>query len=412
MASPHVAGAAALLKQRHPTWTVEQIKSALVLTGTPVYTTSSHTTEASTAREGGGLIDLDRADHPLISASPTGISFGLLKHGSLEQRTIGLVDAGGGAGQWSVSVDQRQGPAGTVRAAPSVQVPGSLQVTANPASAADVDVSGFIVLTKGTDSRRIPFWARIENPQLPRQKHGTLKKNGTYKGNTKGRPALVDSYRYPDNPSGVDVPVNLNGPEQVFKVTLTKPVANFGVAILSHGPGVEIQPRVVADDDENRLTGYPALPLNLNPYVVDFYKLTPVSGAILPAKGNYDVVFDSTSAATAGKFTYRFWINDVTRPAVKLLTRSVRTDGSLVVRATDRGSGVDPKSINVGIDGGTVRGLYARAKNRITIPVGSLSRGTHRLILQVSDYQETRNMEDVGPILPNTRTISTTFRVR
>ena len=36
MASPHVAGAAALLRQRHRGWTVEQIKSALVLTGKPV----------------------------------------------------------------------------------------------------------------------------------------------------------------------------------------------------------------------------------------------------------------------------------------------------------------------------------------------------------------------------------------
>ena len=35
MASPHVAGAAALLRERHPTWTVPQIKSALVLTGGP-----------------------------------------------------------------------------------------------------------------------------------------------------------------------------------------------------------------------------------------------------------------------------------------------------------------------------------------------------------------------------------------
>ena len=33
MASPHVAGAAALLRQRHPAWTVEQLKSALVQSG-------------------------------------------------------------------------------------------------------------------------------------------------------------------------------------------------------------------------------------------------------------------------------------------------------------------------------------------------------------------------------------------
>jgi minor extracellular serine protease Vpr len=36
MAAPHAAGAAALLRQRHPTWTVAQVKSALVQTGTPV----------------------------------------------------------------------------------------------------------------------------------------------------------------------------------------------------------------------------------------------------------------------------------------------------------------------------------------------------------------------------------------
>src|SRR4029079_14899867 len=37
MASPHVAGAAALLRQRHPTWTVAQIKSALESTGDEVH---------------------------------------------------------------------------------------------------------------------------------------------------------------------------------------------------------------------------------------------------------------------------------------------------------------------------------------------------------------------------------------
>jgi len=314
--------------------------------------------------------------------------------------------------QHGIGIDQRQGPAGAITAPSSVTVPGTLEVTAHPPTGQQAEVTGFVVLTSGSESRRLPFWLRIEAPQLPRQKHGALKKNGTYKGNTRGRPSLVGSYRYPENPAGVGVPAELGGPEQVFTVQLAKPVANFGVAILSQAQGVSIQPRVVADDDENRLTGYPALPINLNPYVVDFYKPTPAAGAILPDKGTYDVVFDSTNSGDAGKFTFRFWINDVKPPTATLLTRTVKPSGFLRIKVTDSGSGVDPSSLSAAIDTSPIRPSYSRTKNRVTIPVPSLSRGTHRLFLQVSDYEETRNMEDVGPILPNTRTLSTTFRVK
>jgi hypothetical protein len=222
----------------------------------------------------------------------------------------------------------------------------------------------------------------------------------------------VTTYRYPENPSGVGIPADLGGPEQVFTVRLAKPVANYGVAILTQSSGVSIQPRVVANNDENRLTGYAALPINLNPYVADFYKLRPVAGAILPAKGTYQVVFDSTNAGNAGKFSFRFWINDVTRPAARLLTRTTASYGSLRLRVTDKGSGVDPRSLVAVIDGSAVPASYSRATNRATISMPGLSRGAHRLFFQVSDYEETRNMEDVGPILPNTRTLTTTFRVK
>src|SRR5438105_1963296 len=80
MASPHVAGAAALLRERHPTWTVEQIKSALESTGDAVHTTSE--TEVPSTREGGGRIDLVRADNPLVFTNPTGLSFGLVRRGT------------------------------------------------------------------------------------------------------------------------------------------------------------------------------------------------------------------------------------------------------------------------------------------------------------------------------------------
>ena len=40
-----------------------------------------------------------------------------------------------------------------------------------------------------------------------------------------------------------------------------------------------------------------------------------------------------------------------------------------------------------------------------------ISPGRHRLRFQISDYQETRNMENVGAVLPNTRRITPTFRI-
>jgi hypothetical protein len=44
--------------------------------------------------------------------------------------------------------------------------------------------------------------------------------------------------------------------------------------------------------------------------------------------------------------------------------------------------------------------------------VPRVARGTHRIKVTASDYQETKNMEDVGPILPNTRTAQATVVVR
>jgi hypothetical protein len=41
-----------------------------------------------------------------------------------------------------------------------------------------------------------------------------------------------------------------------------------------------------------------------------------------------------------------------------------------------------------------------------------LAKGTHKLVFQVSDYQEDKNMEDVARILPNTAVLRTTVTIR
>ncbi|MEV4220525.1 S8 family serine peptidase [Nonomuraea sp. NPDC049725] len=74
MATPHVAGAVAIMAQRHPDWTARQLKAALMSTakddGFTVY------------EQGAGRVDLDRATRQQVFADSGGVDFGLLETGS------------------------------------------------------------------------------------------------------------------------------------------------------------------------------------------------------------------------------------------------------------------------------------------------------------------------------------------
>jgi subtilisin family serine protease len=61
MASPHNAGAAALMRQARPTWTVSEIKSALMMTATPQVYLEDQVTPANAFARGSGRIRLERA---------------------------------------------------------------------------------------------------------------------------------------------------------------------------------------------------------------------------------------------------------------------------------------------------------------------------------------------------------------
>ena len=408
MAAPHVAGAAALLRQRHPGWTVAQLKSALVLTGDNVRAPGG---AAPTTRVGGGLVNLARADNPLLFAAPAGVSFGLMRAGTAVSRAVDLSDAGGGAGSWTVVVEPQPQTPALVVAPAAVTVPGRLELLASPpAGSAEAEATGYVVLSRGSERRRIPYWLRVTAPRLGGQPHGTLRRTGVYRGNTRGRQALVDWYRYPDNPGGAGSVVQLEGPEQVFRVTLARPVANFGVAIVGEAAGAEIEPRIVVAGDENQQVGYTSLPINLNPYLPTFLRPVNVAGAILPAAGSYDVVFDSPTAGTAGSFTFRFWIGDTKPPTVRLLTARVRRGRALRLRISDAGSGVWPPSVSATLDGRRAAARYRRGV--VSIATAGLARGRHSVVLQVSDHQETRNMENVYRILPNTLRKRFAFSVR
>jgi subtilisin family serine protease len=403
MAAPHVAGAAAVLQQRHPSWSPAQIKSALMTTGAPIREGSA---VASPLREGGGRIDLPLADQPLLFTQPTSLSFGLLRPGAKVTRTLRLSDAGGGAGTWRAGATG--GYVGVVSTPDQVTVPGTLAVrVAVGRRLAESDASGFIVLTRGTVTRHVPFWFRVERPQLQRERHISLTHPGTYSGDTSHGVARVSTYRYPElPPRHLAFPVRLPGREVVYRVHIRKRFANFGIAVVSRAGGVAVEPRIVRSGDENRLAGLTALPYDANPYRASEGRHRLIAGVLQPAPGIYDIVFDTPARGRPGRFSFRLWDGDTTPPAVRVL--GVRGD-ALEVRVTDGGSGVDPSSLVARVDGDERPISYASGLVRISLK--GLVRGNHTFAFSAADYQEAKNNENVRGILPNTRKLQRAFAI-
>jgi subtilisin family serine protease len=411
MASPHVAGAAALLRQRHPTWTVDQLKSAMVQSGVDI--TDGRGKALAPTFQGGGLVWMPRADRLPLAAQPTAISFGLVQPGSSARAVVRLDSPLGRGGSWQVSDVRSATSTGSGRLVVPARtdVPAQLVVELQvPANARAGDVTGYVELSDGSFNGHIPYWGRIAPQALAAHKTTPLLRPGVVRSTTAGRPALVSRYRYPESPGGIGVTTTLRGPERVFRIRLSRRVANLGVVIVQRRPRVAVEPRLVAGQDENRLTGYAGLPVNHNPYMDEFREGVLAAGVLSPAQGEYAVVFDSATRAGAGAFTFRYWIDDTTPPTLRLRTPSVTRGQAVRVAATDGGAGVYPESIVALVDDSRVTPTFRAGV--VTIPTGSLAPGTHRLRLRVSDYQESKNTENVNRILPNTRSLTVTFTVR
>ncbi|ANS69724.1 1,4-dihydropyridine enantioselective esterase [Streptomyces lincolnensis] len=69
MATPHTAGAAAILAQEHPDWTGERIKAALTASAKPLTGTTAY-------EVGAGRVDLTRATGTDVTTEPASVGFG------------------------------------------------------------------------------------------------------------------------------------------------------------------------------------------------------------------------------------------------------------------------------------------------------------------------------------------------
>ena len=441
--APHVAGAAALLTQRHPSWTPQQMKSALMSTAGPAFADSSLTQEASVLVQGAGLVNVPSADQPLIFTDPASLSFGYLVAGGGENSRaipVTVSDGGGGAGTWVAEVRPQVASSGaTVEAAPVTIPPGGsaiVQIVARAsAGAVQGDNFGFVVLRRGSDTRRIPYAFSVSRSSLTGAPVAPLRL--VQRGDTRTGEDRASAYRWPTSPFsilgifGVDPSVNDDGREKIYSLEVPRQAVNAGVVVTRPAPKLDasitallssnqpIHPWFLGSLDENDVLGYAGIPVNVNGQLPDFlYSIGTAGGVFLPP-GRYYVSVDSgrdlfTGRSLAGPYTLRSWVNDVRPPTVRILTRRLSSGRPTVVaKITDAKSGVDPHSLQLFFGPSTRQstvgatlwdpetGIAAFSVPREALP---LEAGTQFMQVVASDYQESKNINtDSDSPLPNTR---------
>jgi hypothetical protein len=436
MSSPHVAGAAALLRHSHPNWTVRQVKSALMSTAGAAWENTARTQEASALLQGAGFVNVPAAADPQLFTEPASLSFGDVGVGTAsvsKQLLLTLTDAGGGAGTWSVELRPQAATSGVAVSVPPLVAigPGGsatipVTVIGDP-GAAPGDNVGYLVLRRGAVTRRVPYAAFATRPGLASARVAPIRR--VQSGNTRRGASLANAYRFPTSPFGhspdygVGPSMREDGGERVFEFRLRKRVMNFGVSVVTQSRGSAIDPFVLGAKDENSVQGYVGTPTNINGLTAGYLLPIGAAGAQFAVPGRYYVSVDSgrnefTGQRLAGTWRLRSWVNDLRRPTIRLLTTRVSAGRPTVaVQVLDRGSGVDPFSLVFGY-GQVVVGAagYDPFTGVAVFPLPQaaprLRTGRPRVGFLGADNQEAKNASSYGgDVLPNTRVINTRLRV-
>ena len=87
------------------------------------------------------------------------------------------------------------------------------------ADAPEGDAAGYVVLTQGARTRRIPYWAHVERPRFATAT-ARLLRPGIVRGSTRGQPDRVQRYRYPAYTGALGLPVRWRGGEVLYRFRL------------------------------------------------------------------------------------------------------------------------------------------------------------------------------------------------
>lgn len=177
MASPHIAGSAAVILQARPNWTPAQIKSALMTTA--VYT-NIYNADGSVALPldiGAGRVDLTNVTDPGVFLDPPSAGFGYVVQGSDPiSWEIQVTSAASVAQTYALSTvtygtdfdDEITSFGFSVSPSSITLSPGETEtivITFDPDDAPGIgDTQGYVVFDGSTYDAHMPVWARVQVP--------------------------------------------------------------------------------------------------------------------------------------------------------------------------------------------------------------------------------------------------------
>ena len=173
MASPHVAGAAALLKQAHPDWTPGQIKAVLMNTSKPLMNKDNQV--YATYEQGAGRIQLDEAVKAKSIVQPAALRFGKITGEKFEEKTRYIIveNKSNESIRYTFQPPKRSKEIVwdlpepfTLKPKETRKVPIELEVKQNHGEKEIYD--GYLTIIAGTDKIHIPFLYVVNEPDYPR----------------------------------------------------------------------------------------------------------------------------------------------------------------------------------------------------------------------------------------------------